>query len=509
MCIDSLWQKLYPFKKSWQSFKIESYPLKALLILAFLIVTSPLLISSIYVAHSLGQLSKNNTSIVLEIAATTRSEQKLRNTLQGIERYIKQYKLFRDEKIRAILSNKIADLRIAITPLENTKRKSLSLQISKLIEKISYLEKDLNTATLTNKKIDAILNKYDKIYETIDKVTIELENFIDATTSHVKSSSKEFRNILLIGSLLIIPLTLILILFFIKLIGNSFKQLESAISQLGDRTIGTTIYVSGPKDIQNLGFKLNWLRIRLDKLENQKQKFLKQMSHELKTPIANFQEGVSLLEDQIPGSLNRNQMEIVNIMRMNVDQLKRHINNLLDYNRVDDNHKTFKEKFNLSHTVDEVLANHKLSAESKQIQFNLMGTSIEMQTDRQKFKTALDNLISNAVDFTKKQSNISICWHSFNKKMYLQVIDDGPGIPEIEKENIFIPFYQGTATRNGPLKGSGIGLYVASECIKSIGGVILARNHPARGACFEISAPISLELCQKAHSQSHLAKAYI
>ena len=80
-------------------------------------------------------------------------------------------------------------------------------------------------------------------------------------------------------------------------------ELDSAIRQLGGADFERPIRVSGPADLQHLGERLDWLRRRLTELEAQKNRFLRHLSHDLKTPLAALREGTELLNDQVAGPL--------------------------------------------------------------------------------------------------------------------------------------------------------------------------------------------------------------
>src|SRR5437016_2212245 len=88
-----------------------------------------------------------------------------------------------------------------------------------------------------------------------------------------------------------------------------------------------------PEDLQSLGERLDWLRRRLAELEAEKNRFLRHLSHELKTPLTVLREGAELLNDQVGGPLAPPQRQIVAIMRDNSVKLQRLIQDLLDYQR--------------------------------------------------------------------------------------------------------------------------------------------------------------------------------
>src|SRR6185436_8779067 len=93
------------------------------------------------------------------------------------------------------------------------------------------------------------------------------------------------------------------ILLFSLRVVRPLRQIDRAINELGSGTLQAQIQVRGPADIERLGRQLEWLRLRLLELAQERNRFLRHMSHELKTPLANIREGTELLMDGAVGEL--------------------------------------------------------------------------------------------------------------------------------------------------------------------------------------------------------------
>ena len=129
------------------------------------------------------------------------------------------------------------------------------------------------------------------------------------------------------------------------------------------------------------------------------------------------------------------------------------------------------------------------SIERKRLQIDCDGTIDEWPLDEAKFRTVLDNLLSNAVNYAPEQGEVEISWHERDGLLMMEVANSGSAIPEGEQDKIFEPFYQGVNSRNGPIKGSGIGLSVARECILAHGGTLALVAHPGLPVCFRLTCP--------------------
>ena len=115
----------------------------------------------------------------------------------------------------------------------------------------------------------------------------------------------------------LLPVAAALAVLFLLFVARPIRQVDRAIRALGEGEFQSAIAVSGPRDIETLGRQLEWLRSRLKENTEEKNKFLRHMSHELKTPLANIREGTELLLDGTVGDLDPPQREVTDILRMN------------------------------------------------------------------------------------------------------------------------------------------------------------------------------------------------
>jgi len=111
--------------------------------------------------------------------------------------------------------------------------------------------------------------------------------------------------------------------------GTAVEATGNGGRQPGENRLDQPIDIRGPTDVRLLGRRLEWLRLRLAELDSDKARFLRHVSHELKTPLAALREGVSLLEDGIAGTLSGSQREVARILRQNTALLQSQIEDLL------------------------------------------------------------------------------------------------------------------------------------------------------------------------------------
>ena len=289
-------------------------------------------------------------------------------------------------------------------------------------------------------------------------------------------------------------IAMLLAITFAVLIARPIRQLDQAIRQMGSADFTHAIEVNGPQDIRYLGQRLEWLRSRLHELEEQQNRFLRHVSHELKTPLTAVREGAELLRDRVGGELSPEQREIVRIVRENTLSLQKLIEDLLNYHQTRSVEPQTLGPVALADVVRRVVREHKLAAFARLITVEAKLAPSVIVGDGEKIRAIVDNLLSNAIKYSPRSGTIAIELSSVGDQAVLDVIDAGPGISEADRPHIFESFYQGKTAPEGRIKGSGLGLAIAREYTLAHGGRIelIDRIDGRRGAHFRLYLPLAV-----------------
>ena len=272
-------------------------------------------------------------------------------------------------------------------------------------------------------------------------------------------------------------------------VSRPLKQIEQAIHRLGENRYGDAIAVEGPNDLRRLGQQLNWLRQRLSDLEADKSRFLRHISHELKTPLAALVEGVALLEDQVLGALTPQQREIAAILRQNTASLQNQIEDLLRYNAANfDAQHLLRAPYEPAALLHEVIAHQQLQLQARGLVARVDGAPRALPMDHDKMAVALGNLLSNALRFSPQGGTVRFALDEHQGMLRIDCIDQGPGVAEEDAERVFEPFYQGERQPPGARRGNGIGLSIVREYVQAHGGSLQLLPSQA-GAHFRIELP--------------------
>lgn len=330
------------------------------------------------------------------------------------------------------------------------------------------MEGEPATALDRERDIAAAFRELDVLNVTIaQQMQAAIEQRRQALTAELDTSrmqiSRQVVGMVVLAVLLAIALGLWL--------ARPLKRVERAIVGLGENQLDQPIEIQGPSDVYRIGQQLDWLRLRLTELDADKARFLRHISHELKTPLAALREGVSLLEEGVAGELHDNQREVVGILRQNTVQLQLQIEALLGFNAAAFEARQLKrERVDLLELLEAQVDAQRLQWRANQLQVRIEGESVMTRVDADKFGTAIANLLSNAIRFSPHGGEIVLRLQQQQQLVQIDVIDQGPGVAEHDRERIFEPFYRGQRQPEGAVKGTGIGLSIVNEYVAAHGG---------------------------------------
>ncbi len=251
------------------------------------------------------------------------------------------------------------------------------------------------------------------------------------------------------------------------------RNLEQAIARLGEKRFDEPVEVGGPADFRQLGRQLDWLRQRLAELEDDRERALRHVSHELKTPLTALREGVALLQEEVPGPLGIAQQEVVTILQNNVMGLQRQIEGLLSLNAAafESNH-LVRQSVGLRDFLAETARRRELHSQARQLTLSIEAPDEQVAIDAEKVAVIIDNLLSNAIDFSPDGGEIRLLAGIGDGKLRIECIDQGPGVADEDQERIFEPFVQGRRKASAPRQGSGVGLSIVRELARAMGAQV-------------------------------------
>ena len=463
----------------------------SLLLLAFALVATPLIVAFYNAAVYVEQLAGQSQTAVSQAAQASRGSRLLVEQTTALERVVRQYLILGDEELLkdygGLRTNfKANTSALSLQPLDELQLRELNETIDKEQELYEQLlRKPVTTADKT-----ALAEGYGVLSDRARDVLKTSNALIDREVESMRKTGQHAQRILWLQLAATIPLGVLLAVWVTLLIARPVQQLDQAIRRLGAGEFERDIRVGGPADLKYLGDRLEWLRQRLIDLEQQKRLFLRHVSHELKTPLTALREGSELLAEGTAGPLSAGQREIVGILQQKSVHLQRLIEDLLKYQRTEESVGRLElSAVRFDRVVVRVLGDHRLAAQARGIRAELRLDPIALSADEDKLHAVVANLVSNAIKYSPDGGMISLALRREGEHVVFDVEDAGPGIPLEDRDQIFDWFYQGEGIPHGRVQGSGLGLAIAKEFVVAHGGRIEVVDGGAGGAHFRVTLP--------------------
>ena len=223
-----------------------------------------------------------------------------------------------------------------------------------------------------------------------------------------------------------------------------------------------------------------------------KSEFLATMSHELRTPLNAIIGFSEILRDEILGTINDEQKELLLDIHTSGNHLLAMINDILDLSKIEAGKMELQlEHFSVEEAVTEVNTIVNALANQKQIQLILqLDQDVSIEADKIKFKQILYNLLSNAIKFTDEGGNVTTKFEVSGSMLLGNVTDTGVGISPQDREKLFQPFTQIDASSTRAHGGTGLGLSLTNRLIQLHGGKIWVDSEVNEGSTFSFRFPL-------------------
>lgn len=463
------------------------------LLAAFALVMLPLLLGLMYTAYAQQQLARQTRSAIATTVDVTRTTRQLSEDLSALQRAAGQYYVLQDPQLllgmrdahKAVREALQALLAMPFDAADHRRIESLGRDEAALYQQLQ----GAGPADLP--RFDAFAPRFDALGRSSDRIVAAGNALVDQQMRALGQQSRNLRAALLAQAGAAVLFSLLIAALLSWLLARPVRHIDHAIRLLGAGDLQPQPAVRGPRDLVQLGEQLDWLRRRLREIDEQKQRFLRHVSHELKTPLASLREGVELLLDGVAGPLAPQQREIGMIMRGNARDLQQRIENLIDYSRAQRRlDPLVSAGVDLRELLLALVRRNELGLRAKHLLVDLEGSVPPVHADRGKLDTLFENLLINAMRFSPAAGRIRVLLRDEGDAVTISVADQGPGVAEQDRAHLFEPFFQGMRQPAAAAPGNGLGLAIAQEYAALHGGQIrLCDNSDGVGACFCVRLP--------------------
>ena len=232
----------------------------------------------------------------------------------------------------------------------------------------------------------------------------------------------------------------------------------------------------------NIAKNFNYMTDQLQSVETLRENFVSDFSHEFKTPISSISGFAKLLKNPDLTSEERN--EYLDVI---IDESKRLVDlseSVLLLNRLDSTDEIEREVFSLDEQLRQSVLLFEQKCEEKGVELNVELENVRIKSNYKLLSQVVVNLLSNAVKFTEKGGKIDVTCKNVGLNAIICVADNGCGMDEETKSNIFNKFFQGDKSHT--TQGNGLGLSIVKKIVDLLGGQIYVDSKPGVGSTFTV-----------------------
>jgi signal transduction histidine kinase len=271
------------------------------------------------------------------------------------------------------------------------------------------------------------------------------------------------------------------------LLARAVMRLERAAGNIAGGDLDTAVQVRGVREIGALAQAMDRMRATLREERDRRARFLAAVSHDLRTPLTSIGGYLEAVEDGLaaePETLAR----YVGIMHAKTRLLENRIQGLLEFARMETGEwRSGFERLDLGPFLEELAREFREDAGlvGKSLVADLSAAApLVVAADPVLLRRAFENLISNALRHSPAGGRVELRAQRQGRLLRIEIDDEGPGVPEADRERIFEPFFRGSGAREG--EGNGLGLYIARSVLQGHGWSLVATATPTGGARFTV-----------------------
>lgn len=285
----------------------------------------------------------------------------------------------------------------------------------------------------------------------------------------------------------------VLTAFFISYMAvRDTRKIKSQLVNMKDGFLGQISSDGLWREAGSVVDNMNGIFAKSQLLEESRQEFVSNVSHELKTPITSMKvlsESI-LMQDNVPVEMYR---EFMNDIVLEIDREAQIISDLLTLVKTDKGSDSLNiERVDINELMEVILKRLTPLAEKRSIEITFESfREVEADIDKVKFTLAISNLIENGIKYNVDGGWIRVSLNADHKNLYIKVADSGVGIPEDCVEHIFERFYRVDKARSRDTGGTGLGLAISKNIIVMHKGIINVYSEPGKETTFTVRVPMN------------------
>ncbi len=285
---------------------------------------------------------------------------------------------------------------------------------------------------------------------------------------------------------------LFIAIFVVAHMMKPFRQIVTSVEAVTEGYDSEDIKVNTYKETQDISEAINKMMGRLRIIDDSRQEFVSNVSHELKTPLTSMKVLADslLMQEDVPVELYKEFMEDIT---EEIERENKVINDLLSLVKMDKTASNINVKSeNINELVERILKRLQPIAAQQNVEVVFESfRPIVAEVDEVKLTLAITNLVENAIKYNKEEGWVQVSINADHKYFYLKVADSGMGIPQDSIDHIFERFYRVDKSHSREIGGTGLGLAIARNAIVMHRGAVKVHSEEGVGTTFTVRIPLN------------------
>ena len=458
-----------------------------------LIVVLSFLVVVVITASMIGRYSANEKQEMMQ-ASVDASRIYLEDRLENIQGGLEEL-LDRDgadvSKTLGLLSRATGDVSLVLTDVDGR----ILLDLGEDADFV--LEPDiLNELQQSGQYVGGVSVKWNPSVKTVNALPVESSDGSVCGYVLVYSDSLLMERLfevivrVIMGSIIWVLLAALIAVYFIsERVIAPMREISSAAKHFASGRFDTRVPVRGSDEVAELAVAFNNMAESLDNYDNMRNKFMSDVSHDLRSPmtsISGFIDGI--IDGVIPPDKHEYYLKIVS---EEIKRLSRLVATLLDLSRIQAGERKFTmAEFDICEMARQILISFEQKINSKEldVSFDIEEERMNVNADRDAIYQVLYNLCDNAVKFSCERGKLSISVKRIKgKRIQIDVYNEGSGISEEDINYVFERFYKSDKSRGLNKSGAGLGLFISKTIMEAHGQKIWVDSDYGKNCCFSFT----------------------
>ena len=271
-----------------------------------------------------------------------------------------------------------------------------------------------------------------------------------------------------------------------------FGEISQVIEDITEGYDSDNLHVDTYTETMQISEAFNKMRSRMKVLDDSRQEFVSNVSHELKTPLTSMKVLADslLAQGDAPVELYK---EFMGDITEEIERENKIINDLLSLVKMDKTAADLNIKLeNINEVVERILKRLRPIAALRNIELVFESfRPVTAEVDEVKLSLAISNLVENAIKYNKENGWVQVSLNADHKYFYVKVADSGMGIPQESLDHIFERFYRVDKSHSKEISGTGLGLAIARNAIITHRGAIKVHSEEGEGTTFTVRVPLN------------------